>query len=99
MEFHKILLTGTGQEVVFCCNYFKILRGFCSPDNSGIFVDEHTNEDVEWPAKFSCFGQPVDAQGGDAFQIEIITGNPNNNGRLCNAHKTYAYKFICKSFI
>ena len=72
-----------------------------SPDRSGVFVYEHTNEDVSWfGPKWSCGDNTwIDARGGDAFEIGIHANNAADHGRWCDSEKTSQKSFICKGNI
>ena len=68
-----------------------------SPDRSGVFVYEHTNEDVAWfSPRWSCGDDYIHARGGDAFEIGIFTNEPRDHGRWCDSEKSGEKKFICK---
>jgi len=74
--------------------------GAHSPDRSGVFVYEHTNEDVAWfSPRWSCGDDYIHARGGDAFEIGIFTNEPRDHGRWCDSEKNGEKKFICKGNI
>ena len=71
-----------------------------SPDKNGIFVDEHTGEDLEWfSPRWSCGNDNMNAYGGDAFEMAIFGNYPRRNGHWCDYPKSSARRFICKGVI